>query len=66
MFNDIRHILNRNSEVPFYFFKLIYFEGNRDSTSRRGAQRKRKRILSRLHTASTEPDVGLKHKTMKL
>ena len=41
--------------------KFIYFESDRDSTSggRGQRERERDRILSRLCTASTDPDVGL-------
>ena len=39
-----------------FFFKFIYFE--RKSASRGGAERER--ISSRPHTASAEPDEGLK------
>ena len=40
---------------------FIYFERERPSTSKGGAERERgrHRIPSRLHTVSTEPDMGL-------
>ena len=51
----------RSSLVPFltkYFLSLfIHFETDRDSTNRGGAERQR--ILSRLHAASTDSDMGL-------
>ena len=37
----------------------MYFERDRGSVSRGGAERGRKRIPNRLHTASAEPDAGL-------
>ena len=43
------------------FFKslFIYFAGDRDSANGGEAEREGKRIPSRLHTVSTEPDAGL-------
>ena len=48
--------------LDFFFFLslFIYFVRKRESVSGEGAEREeRARIPSRLHTASTEPDVGL-------
>ena len=42
------------------FFKFIYFERGRVSTSWIGAEIEGDRIPSRLHAVSTEPDMGLK------
>ena len=41
-------------------FVLIYFERERERTSRGGAERRRDKIPSRLHAISTEPDSGLR------
>ena len=38
---------------------FIYFERERESTSRGGAERGRQRFPSRLHAVSTEPNVEL-------
>ena len=52
-------------EAPFLFFLsiflslFIYIERDRDNVSGGGAERERERIPSRLHTVSTDPDVGL-------
>ena len=48
----------------FFFLSLFIYwererERERESASRRGAERRRDRIPSRLHTVSTEPNVGL-------
>ena len=43
--------------VVFFLSLFIYFERVRDSTSGGGAERER--LLSRLYTASTDPDAGL-------
>ena len=40
------------------FFKFIYFEREREH--KRGRQRGRERIPSKLHSVSVEPDEGLK------
>ena len=48
------------SLFPFFFFKFIYFERDKDTVSGRGAEREGDRkIPSRLLTASSEPNVGL-------
>ena len=44
--------------VFFFFNILIFLFILRAHASRGGAERGRDRIQSRLHTASTEPDVG--------
>ena len=41
----------------FFFFKFILRGRERETMSREGAERER--ILSRLHTISTEPNMGL-------
>ena len=45
-----------------FFFKFVYLERDRDTTSRGGADRERERgrIPSRLCTARAEPDMELK------
>ena len=40
-----------------FLFKFIYFK--REKEGQRERERERERILSRLHTVSTEPSVGL-------
>ena len=52
--------LKKDNYMYILEFLLIYFERDRDNTSRGGAERGRERILSRLRTVSTEPDEGLK------
>ena len=42
-----------------YVFKFIYFERDRDSTSKQGRGRERGRIPSRPYVVSTKPDTGL-------
>ena len=42
----------------FYFLEFIYFETERESMLKGQRKRERGRIPSRLHTISTEPDVG--------
>ena len=48
------------------FFKFIYFEIYIERVQAgEGAERRRDRIPSRLHTISTEPSVGLEHMTAR-
>ena len=49
----------KSCSILFILFKFIYFERQRESTSRAGAERRRERIPSRLRTISAEPDVQL-------
>ena len=41
------------------FFSFIYFERDRDCKWGRGRERGKGGVPSRLHSASTEPNVGL-------
>ena len=45
--------------LMMHLLKFIYFEREREHTQWRGRERGRKRIPSRLHAVSAEPDVGL-------
>ena len=54
-----------DSEPLYFFFKFVYFERERDrqrervGEEQREREREGERIPSRLHTVSTQPDVGL-------
>ena len=50
----------------FNIFLLVYFERERESTSRGGAESKTNRIPSRLQTVSAEPNVGLELKNCEI
>ena len=55
----------QQKDILFYYFKIffnfIYFQREREREQWRGREREREKeiILSRLHTASTEPHVQL-------
>ena len=53
-----------NTVLFFFFLMFVYFETERESVCARAQKGQRgqgrEKIPSRLHTASAEPDVGLK------
>ena len=46
-----------NSKFIFIFFN-VYLFSDKQREWERGREKEREKILSRLHTVSTEPDVG--------
>ena len=50
-----------HQRIEHFFFKVIYFEREKETVCARGQgrEKRRERIPNRLHTVSVEPNMGL-------